>query len=545
MSIILDRFSYITEVFSRFPSFKITETNNAQRKITFKYEDSSLFELWLLDDDYDYNSLVPYISVVNLIDDFPHVLEKVQIAGFSFQFICLYHGELIFSDQSKDDKIAFLLSQLMNLLTLNNKEKELEYQKEFLHYWNSNINDIRMFYSFIGDSFENESLVIYENRKKKNNFRIVPYGVKLNDINGWKKNGTKIIVVEIIDSDGILPNSKTNEWSENTLNDIFKNRYKDKISKENYEHLKSLKVNNSVIFYFIMTTPIGKIHFGCNVKFKDLRDDYLFNQIDENLLRIDNIYIEQQEIDYLSRSIGNDTRLSKKNFAVIGAGSLGSYVVEELVNAGASTLLLIDKDLFVSKNLMRHKLVLGNTMNNKAEKMVENLNRKHPQIDASYRNEMLTASSLLKLVKEDNVDILIFTIGSTDSQLEFEKILSQEDFTTTIIYSFLSPNGENSYVIVNNNSKELMFSKFLRTNSYESDNNEHLIFDGCGGTRVKYGNRTLLMATNSLIYAINHSENTKSSFILKSHVDQGIQMQDCINTDKLRVINVDFQSTKQ
>ena len=49
------------------------------------------------------------------------------------------------------------------------------------------------------------------------------------------------------------------------------------------------------------------------------------------------------------------------------------------------------------------------------------------------------------------------------------------------------------------------------------------ISDGCGGTRIKYGNRTLLAASNGVLEAYEEILSAEKPFVIASNITNGIQ----------------------
>ncbi|HHI2555175.1 TPA: ThiF family adenylyltransferase [Klebsiella aerogenes] len=78
----------------------------------------------------------------------------------------------------------------------------------------------------------------------------------------------------------------------------------------------------------------------------------------------------------------NDIR--SKKVLIIGAGSLGSMIAENLMRMGVVSQGILDADLLQTGNLSRHALTMTSVGHNKAAALVEHLNRILP--DASARS---------------------------------------------------------------------------------------------------------------------------------------------------------------
>ena len=64
-----------------------------------------------------------------------------------------------------------------------------------------------------------------------------------------------------------------------------------------------------------------------------------------------------------------DREVTKKSYAIIGAGSLGSAIAELLVRSGVWRILLIDGDTLSVGNLARHTLGIKNLNHYKAHEL--------------------------------------------------------------------------------------------------------------------------------------------------------------------------------
>jgi molybdopterin/thiamine biosynthesis adenylyltransferase len=111
----------------------------------------------------------------------------------------------------------------------------------------------------------------------------------------------------------------------------------------------------------------------------DRRDSsYGLKAIPMSVIRIDDRYLAQ-------RNIPKSKTLAGKNLAVVGCGTIGGYLSDMLVKAGAGTcggkLTLVDCDSFLPQNIGRHRLGFPDLLTNKAAAMAKELKRMAPGID--------------------------------------------------------------------------------------------------------------------------------------------------------------------
>ena len=103
-------------------------------------------------------------------------------------------------------------------------------------------------------------------------------------------------------------------------------------------------------------------------------------------LRIDDTYVAQ-------RNTPGRPTLEGKKLALVGCGTIGGYLAEFLVKAGAGThggeLALFDTDILLPHNVGRHRLGLNRIFQNKAVALAEELRRMAPS--ASVRPDPVDA----------------------------------------------------------------------------------------------------------------------------------------------------------
>lgn len=94
-----------------------------------------------------------------------------------------------------------------------------------------------------------------------------------------------------------------------------------------------------------------------------------------SVIRIDDRYLAQ-------RNIPKSKTLAGKRIALVGCGTIGGYLSDMLVKAGAGTcggkLTLVDFDCLLPQNIGRHRLGFPDLLSNKAEAMAKELKRLSP-----------------------------------------------------------------------------------------------------------------------------------------------------------------------
>lgn len=98
------------------------------------------------------------------------------------------------------------------------------------------------------------------------------------------------------------------------------------------------------------------------------------------MVRLDDRYL-------CERNIPGQTTLASKRIGLIGCGTIGGFLAEMLMKAGAGTgggeLLLIDDDLLMPQNLGRHRLGLNHVFRRKASALADELKVSMPALNVS------------------------------------------------------------------------------------------------------------------------------------------------------------------
>lgn len=121
-----------------------------------------------------------------------------------------------------------------------------------------------------------------------------------------------------------------------------------------------------------------------------------------SVVRIDDRYMAQ-------RNVPGMQMLAGMRLVIVGCGTIGGYLAEMLIKAGAGTaggqLTLVDFESLYPQNIGRHRLGFPNLFSNKATSMAEELQRSAPGADIRARPVDVKKADLGK------VDLLIDTTG--------------------------------------------------------------------------------------------------------------------------------------
>lgn len=185
------------------------------------------------------------------------------------------------------------------------------------------------------------------------------------------------------------PRPLTSHWPPETVGDIlaWQSTLDPRCRRKINERIKdgqSKKANGVLI---IIESPLMTYGFAVlfdhqvsrKTKLADRKDSsFGLKVMPVSVIRIDDRYLAQ-------RNIPKSKTLAGKRIALVGCGTIGGYLSDMLVKAGAGScggkLTLVDFDGLLPQNIGRHRLGFPDLLSNKAEAMAKELKRLSPGVE--------------------------------------------------------------------------------------------------------------------------------------------------------------------
>ena len=461
--------------------------------------------------------------------DFPHIMlheidinEPTFLPVGKYRYVCLHEeGSMVLSLQTFEEKITDEVERLIELMNLSPIEIEKEYQKEFLYYWNQAAvrSNIQL---YLGNIHVFSKINVYNNGEL---FRYLSQDVCLSDIDNrtkkerlWQRRADiSAFFIPIIDCRGILPPTMYHRWGLLEIKEILCGKKICHISHETYEQLKVQTASYCIVdLVFSMNLNSLPVTFIARVRCKDGKGKPLLNKIIEDCVSVQEIYSKRLDYYYLNKCIGNQHFGDRNNVLLVGVGSLGSYVAGELVKNGFNQITIYDGDTLNPENFMRW--AYGGTLQdmNKADAIKALLEFVHPEIKIFSNAENLDESNLIK--QANNYSYIIFTVGSSDVQLQMNRALKKCRCKAHTIFVWLEAGGLYSHILSVDYDKPGCYECLFTTTDGQLTNNKAnkqidatedntLIRNGCGGTRAPYGTAVIMRTVSALLELINGVEN--------------------------------------
>ena len=349
-SIVLDNIAF--KIISSYEQISVESSPEIENVIIFSYGERRFAFICPEKDDPASSGCM--LTLNDTLYNQPHILlREIDFEGCStlpagkYRNICLYEsGSIVYSLLSYEDKIIDAIERLLELLNLSPMQKEKEFQKEFLVYWNavakSGKRDV-----YLNDEQSFTMLSVYQS---KDIIRYVAPKTHLNDLDSvcdgkktWQQRiDISAIFLPIIDNRGVLPPTKDFCWEKEQIIEIICSDTTNHISAEAFQFLSSMQIKYDILdIVFSMSVTQIPYTFLVRINFNGGNKFSLLERINNNIRSIEILQCKRMDYSYLNRIIGNSANNIDKKILLIGAGSLGSYVASELVKNGFNNITCV------------------------------------------------------------------------------------------------------------------------------------------------------------------------------------------------------------
>ncbi|MDB8626694.1 ThiF family adenylyltransferase, partial [Streptococcus parasanguinis] len=361
---------------------------------------------------YQYKKFTLKIIVSN---DFPHSLPEIYLSNY-MDFNKWYshvgsEGKLCYIS---DDNLIWDFNNPSGLLKdCCEKVKELldswdtpkmteDLRKEFLSYWHisclkskTKYIDIQSYLSRVS-TFEKHELVL-SNQK----YHLFNYGSQLKEsVAPQSKKSRDVYILPLKDSNSVIPPNPLNELTEATFKKLITGNLSSGVRRRFQKWCKTKRKS----FILILSLPISDndyVLFGAS--FESGTSKYPF-KIDNKVpqknkdrkrigskakkskngsFKITPVYVTRFDKEYRVSRTSQEYDFLNKKVVIIGLGSVGSFVANNLSKMGIEKLLLIDPDFLTVDNISRHYLGMDSIIDNiqKVDALEDRLKKENPDLE--------------------------------------------------------------------------------------------------------------------------------------------------------------------
>lgn len=490
--------------------FNITEYKDEELKKRYFF--STLYECSVKYQNEEFNILI------GIKRDFPLVPPDIFWKDFKGSFyphieettgkICYLEDDLYTFDYKN---IEGIISSCINIAVMHiyNGKHSLnneDFINEFKSYWiRTNLTigvdsyikldeNIRMIKAYI----EGSKFLIYD--------RESDLKYDLQQCNKVKKEDyvQNAIYIPLENNINIFPPRYKQTWKiAEVRNIIIKNLPKDKFKKINF-----LLKNNKYTQIIIISFPNGKgervvIGVYCYDFYKFIKGKLLHPIITWCMnCKMKLLDVNRKDKNYLLNRGGALDNILDKRILVLGCGSLGGHIIEQLVNVGIENIMIVDKDKFLVENIYRHVLGYDSLKPEESYKSEEMKN----YLEKRYRNLKLNtiAYDLIDCIEDETLkleeyDLIIIAIGNPNIEFYLNRKIQSLSVKIPTIFTWNEPNGIGGHVLVTNNARtggcyECLYSdpktgeRVLRNKASLVDSVENYAkkYNGCGSAYIPY-----------------------------------------------------------
>ena len=247
-------------------------------------------------------------------------------------------------------------------------------------------------------------------------------------------------------------------------------------------------------FIFTIEQPNGKIvNIGVRL------DRYTFDQ--EKMAFLNNAKFSLLSIDSINPKQlcirgGGDTELNSKKILVIGCGSIGGYLIEQIAKSGVKNIDVIDDDILKEVNIYRHVLGMEYVGRYKSEAICEYIKKNIPHI-----NIVGTQTTIEEALEDGSIDLkkydlIISAIGNHNTNRWLNEYIHEYNIESIIMYLWNEVLDIGNHILITNSQHvgcyECLFKLddkdeiFDRTSYCKNGQNYTIQMQGCGSEYLPY-----------------------------------------------------------
>lgn len=529
--LILDLFNSLNS-FENIKNVKEIKKNNDNFEVNYSkiYE----FTLNIQKQNFDIIMCIPEEWNLKLIDFYIKDYKNIKFIPHLEKNgkICLFDKEGLLVEENLNGIAIESIERLNKVLYegLNDINK-LDFINEFDAYWNllstnniakSNVNlsnDIKIIKYKIKNNKKNIDLVFSDD---ENSFKV--YNIK-----GSIKNA---IYIPIKSKEYIYPP----DWRKNF--DFYKF-----CSLLNIEYIFSSKYinkcGNDLVLLINITQP-NKTNCLISLYIKNIKQ-YTIN-IKNNTLILPNITgiplsVYRCDEEYLLGRGGIERVFSNKKILVIGCGSIGGYLVDELVKSGFLNICLVDYDILSYNNIYRHLLGLEYIGEYKTTAIIRYLSKNLPHAKVISNEDSIRLLLEEGSLELSDFDLIISSTGDINLNRWLNKYIKIKKIITPVIYIWNEALGIGSHALYIKDNYlgcfECTIGKdelgiYDKTSYFERGQTFTKKMNSCNSTFVPYGSihsvRTAILGVDIAIKHMNG--NIKENFLISIKDDGTVYLKE-------------------
>lgn len=212
--------------------------------------------------------------------------------------------------------------------------------------------------------------------------------------------------------------------------------------------------------------------------------------------------IRRRDREYLLSRGGIAPFLSDKRILIIGCGSIGGYLADQLAKFGISNLTLVDNDILSAENVCRHLLGFKFVGFYKTTALKKHLESNLPGLIINTREDRADMQLEEGGIDISNFDVIFSTVGNHNFNRWLNNYILTNHITVPVIYLWNEALGIGGHAAIINYEYDGCYNCFIgksdgiydKTSYCERGQHFQKKYAGCNSTYIPY-NATLSIKT--------------------------------------------------
>lgn len=290
--------------------------------------------------------------------------------------------------------------------------------------------------------------------------------------------------------------------------------------------LPSISKKVEYVFFSFMQTNGSNCLFG--VKFSQIKSTGFPLSSAGFEGKITPLSIECLDKETLYKRGGNSLSTSVKKGLIIGGGSIGGFIAEELVRNGFLNLTVVDGDQLSAANSYRHVTGFAKRGKNKAKAIKEKIELYFPHSSVIALDTSIENLIAKKQIDFKDYDYIVVATGNVTINTFLNKLFYTKYFGKPVFYCWNEPFGIGGHCLVTNIEKQCCYNclysnedRYNEASFAHHDQKKSFLksVSGCGSAYTPYGSidsmQTCLLTIKKVIDFVNYGENRNGIYSWK------------------------------
>lgn len=415
---------------------------------------------------------------------FPIELAKITLLDGGFHshvdkrgVVCLPKQEDVDYDINDPEAlIVMTINALKKLYSFTDAEEKKEIEIEY--------NDYLSFF----DNYENKECLLFEKGDKgqliieNNRYLLGINGLLLNKyLKDKKYTFHNYIILDLVS----LPDLRNGRL---THEDIVSN-----LSQDSFKKLHNYPLSTFEQYYLLRYKTFNGLLNYLLIKTRTVTNTKKRNALLDSSSEIKVFSVRNVELEFLRERGGSNVYTDK--VLVIGAGSVGSEVIEQMAATGFTNITIVDNDVMKYENGYRNctGLWFQSSLNElpKADAVKWYINFKYPDVDCNSIAGDIVEQMDKRVIKLENYSYIISCTGNTIINKYINKYVYDNKIKTKLIFAWLEPYGIAEHILAINTEYKGCYECYSNSpNSINlaAGNEEYKIRNNvCSGSFTPYG----------------------------------------------------------